>query len=85
MEISSVYADPERTTRNAALLAKRAGVPVAAARAFLKDQAASQVRRCTSKPSAAAFAPTGDLPGTYAADVIFLADYAGLMQLEPAS
>ena len=76
--LSTVYADPATTTRSAALLAKRADVPIAHARAFLRDQASSQVRRRASKPSAADFSPTGDIPGTYAADVIFLADYAGV-------
>ena len=76
MSLSSVYADPAQTKRNATLLAERAGVSVAEAKAFLRDQASSQVRRRVHKP--ATFSPSGDLPGTYAADVIFLADYAGV-------
>ena len=78
MSLASVYADPAQTTRNATTLAKRAGVTVASAKAFLRDQGSAQVRKRVSKPSIAAFSPTGDVYGTYAADVIFLADYAGV-------
>ena len=76
MPLTSVYADPAQTTRNAALLAKRSGVTVAEAKSFLRDQASSQVRRRINKPTT--FSPSGDLPGTYAADVIFLADYSSV-------
>ena len=78
MSLASVYADPATTTRDPALLSKRAGVPIAHARAFLRDQGSAQVRKRVSKPSAAQFSPTGDLPGTYAADVMFLADYSSV-------
>jgi hypothetical protein len=78
MSIASVYADPATTTRDAATLAKRAGVTYVVAAAFLRDQGASQVRKRTTKPSAAVFAPTGDLFGTWAADVLFMTDYAGV-------
>ena len=78
MTLASVYANPATTTRNAATLAKRAGVTIAAASAFLRDQAAAQVRKRVAKPSADSFAPTGDFYGTWAADVMFMTDYAGV-------
>ena len=56
-----MYADPATTTRNAATLAERSGVTVAIAKAFLRDQAAAQVRRRVVRPSADSFAPTGDV------------------------
>ena len=76
--ITAVFADPLTTTRNAKLLAKRAGVPLKSAESFLREQEAAQVRRRAHKPSAASFSPTGDVYGTWAADVMFLNDYAGL-------
>ena len=78
MSLVSVYADPERTTRNAGVLATRAGVSLSEAKAFLRDQAASQVRKRVVRPTAASFAPTGDVYGTWAADVMFMSDYAGV-------
>ena len=78
MSLASVYADPAQTTRNATTLAMRAGVTLASAKAFLRDQGSAQVRKRVSKPSAAQFSSTGDLPGTYAADVMFLADYSSV-------
>ena len=40
-----VYKDPLRTSRNPATLAKRAGVTVAVAKAFLRDREEAQVRK----------------------------------------
>ena len=40
-----VYKDPTLTSRNPATLAKRAGVTVAVAKAFLRDREEAQVRK----------------------------------------
>lgn len=78
MSIATVFADPASTTRDAITLAKRAGVTVAQARSFLRDQAASEVRKRVHRPLGETFAPTGDLDGTWAGDVLFLSHYAGV-------
>jgi len=59
-------------------LAKRAGVPLAAATAFLRDQAASQITKEAHKPPDENYAPTGGPRGEYLADVIYLREYAGV-------
>ena len=48
MSLASVYADPAQTTRNATTLAMRAGVTLASAKAFLRDQGSAQVRKRVS-------------------------------------
>ena len=57
--IKEVFDNPRTTSRNAATLAARAGVSRKAAAAFLRDQAASQIRKRTTKPPEADYAPTG--------------------------
>ncbi len=78
MTLREVYDNVATTTRNPSLLAKRAGVTLKAAQAFLRDQAASQVSRRAIKPSESSYAPTGGAYGDYLGDVIFLSDYAGV-------
>ena len=77
MTLREVYDNPKTTTRNPALLAKRANTSVKSAQAFLRDQQSSQVSRRVNKPSDNAYAPTGGHYGSYLGDVIFLTDYAG--------
>ena len=80
MPLKSVYEDPLTSTRDPTLLAKRAGTTVKSAKAFLRDQASSQLARQWRKPSASsgAYAPTGAPPGHWQADVIFFEDYQGV-------
>jgi hypothetical protein len=80
MSLKSVYENPRTSTRDATLLAKRAGVTVKSAKAFLRDQASSQVAQQWRKPSGSsgAYAPTGAPPGHWQADVIFFEDYQGV-------
>jgi len=80
MTLKSVYEDPLTSTRDATLLAKRAGVTVRSAKAFLRDQASSQVAQQFRKPAggSGAYAPTGAPPGHWQGDVIFFEDYQGV-------
>jgi hypothetical protein len=80
MTLKSVYEDPLTSTRDPALLAKRAGVAVQSAKSFLRDQASSQVAQQWKKPAASSgvYAPTGAPPGHWQADVIFFEDYQGV-------
>ena len=78
MTIKQVFDDPRTTTRNAALLAKRAGVTVKSASAFLRDQAASQITKRATKPPDSAYVPTGGPRGEWLGDTIYLASYAGV-------
>ena len=78
--IKEVFDNPRTTSRNAATLAARAGVSRKAAAAFLRDQAASQIRKKATKPPEADYAPTGGARGEWLADVIYLRDYAGVNQ-----
>jgi hypothetical protein len=72
------FEDPKATSRNPATLAARTGVPLAAATAFLRDQAASQITKEAHKPPDENYAPTGGPRGEYLADVIYLKKYAGV-------
>ena len=72
------FEDPKATSRNPATLAARTGVPLAAATAFLRDQAASQITKEAHKPPDENYAPTGGPRGEYLADVIYLREYAGV-------
>ena len=65
MTLKSVYEDPRTSTRDPALLAKRAGVTVESAKSFLRDQTSSQVAQQWRKPAASSgvYAPTGAPPG----------------------
>ena len=73
-----VYKDPLRTSRNAATLAKRAGVPVAEARSFLRDREEAQVRKRNARLKNATYTPTGSERGMWIGDTIYLNDYAGV-------
>ena len=44
MTLREVYDNPKTTTRNPALLAKRAGVTLKSAKAFLATQSGAEVR-----------------------------------------
>ena len=76
--IKAVFDDPRTSTRNPALLAKRAGVDPKAAGAFLRDQAAAQITRRSVKPHESVYAPTGGPRGEWLADVIYFRDYEGV-------
>jgi len=76
--IDQVFGDPRTTSRNSTTLAKRAGVTRAAAAAFLKDQASTQVTRRAHKPADEDFAPTGGPRGEYLADIMYLREYRGV-------
>ena len=76
--IKATYDNPRTSSRNPATLAKRAGVNTAAAAAFLRDQAASQITKRAKKPPERDFAPTGGPRGEYLADVIYLREYRGV-------
>ena len=76
--IKAIFDDPKTSTRNAALLAKRAGVTPKAAADFLRDQAASQITKRATKPDESAYAPTGGPRGEWLGDVIYLRDYEGV-------
>jgi hypothetical protein len=78
MTIKSVFDNPATTSRNPELLAKRAGVTVKSARAFLRDQTASQITREARKPPDSAYVPTGGKRGLWLGDVIYLREYAGV-------
>ena len=78
MTIKSVFDDPATTTRNPELLAKRAGVTVKSAKAFLRDQAASQITKRAVKPPDSAYVPTGGRRGEWLGDTIYLTAYAGV-------
>ena len=78
MTIKQVFDDPRTTTRNASLLAKRAGVTVKSASAFLRDQAASQIMKRATKPPDSAYVPTGGPRGEWLGDTIYLTAYAGV-------
>ena len=76
--LRQVFDNPSTTSRNADTLARRAGVTRKSAQSFLRDQVASQVNVEHRKPPDDAFAPTGGPRGEYLADVVFLADFAGV-------
>ena len=77
-DIRDIFSDPRTSSRDPATLAKRAGVTLAAATAFLKDQASIQVTRRAHKPADEDFAPTGGPRGEYLADIMYLREYAGV-------
>jgi transposase InsO family protein len=78
MTLRDIYDDAKTTTRNPSLLAKRAGVTVKSAQAFLRNQTANQVSQRAVKPPESSYAPTGGPYGEYLGDTIFLTDYAGV-------
>ena len=77
MTLREVYDNPKTTTRNPALLAKRAGVTLKSAKAFLAAQSGAEVRVAWRRPSAEQFAPTGGPAGHWQADTLFLDQYKG--------
>ena len=78
--IDEIFADPATSTRNPALLAKRARVPLKVAQAFLRDLGPAQIARRASRPPQTAFAPTGGPHGEWIADTVYLRAYAGVNQ-----
>ena len=78
MTLREVYDNPKTTTRNAALLAKRAGTTVKSEKAFLATQTGAAVRTAWRRPSAYNFAPTGGPAGHWQSDVMYLDDYRGV-------
>jgi hypothetical protein len=70
--LANIYNDPATSTRNASLLAKRAGTTVAEAKAFLNSQASAAVNKKWVRPQLNEFAPTGAPPYHWQADVIYL-------------
>ena len=78
MTLRSVFDDPGTTTRDPHLLATRAGVTLNSAKAFLSKQSAAQTMRQHQTPPLAAFAPSGDVYGTWLGDTIYLRDLAGV-------
>ena len=78
MTLREVYDNPKTTTRNPALLAKRAGVTLKSAKAFLAAQSGAEVRVAWRRPSAEQFAPTGGPAGHWQADTLFLDQYKGV-------
>jgi hypothetical protein len=74
--MKAVFENPATTTRNPQLLAKRAGVQVKSAKAFLRDQAATQITKKARKPKT--FVPTGGERGEWLGDVIYLREYRGV-------
>ena len=51
---------------------------VKSAKAFLRDQAASQITKRAAKPRASAYVPTGGRRGEWLGDVIYLREYKGV-------
>jgi len=78
MTLREIYNDPKTTTRNATLLAKRAGTTVKSAKAFLATQTSATVRTAWRRPSTQQFAPAGGPAGHWQADTLFLDDYRGV-------
>ena len=78
MNIKQVFDSPKYTTRNPALLAKRANTSLKAAESFLRDQAPAQMRKEHRNPDKTNYVPTGGDIGTYLADIMYLKDYAGV-------
>ena len=78
MTLREVYNDPKTSTRNAELLAKRAGTSVKSAKAFLATQASAAVRTAWRKPTSEQFAPAGGPAGHWQVDTLFLDDYRGV-------
>ena len=76
--LAEIYEDPRRTSRDPAVLAKRAGVSIKSAKAFLREQASAQLRQRAVRPPPEAYAPSGAVFGTWAADIVYLRDYAGV-------
>ena len=78
--IRAIYENPRTSTRDAVLLAKRSGVDLKTAQAFLRNEASSQTSAQWKKPpqSGHNYSPTGAPAGNYQADVIFLEDYKGV-------
>lgn len=81
MTLRGVYENPRTTTRDPALLAKRAGTTVKSAKAFLANEASAQTaeqwRRPSSRAAYTTYAPTGAPEGHWQADTVFFDDYRG--------
>ncbi len=78
MTLRSVYENPRTSTRDAKLLAKRAGTTVKSARAFLRTVGSAKVSAGWRRPASAQLAPTGAPQDHWQADVIWFDDYRGV-------
>jgi hypothetical protein len=76
--LREIYENPRTSTRNAELLARRAGTTIKSAKAFLATQMSAAVRTAWRRPSAEQFAPAGAPAGHWQADVMYLGDYKGV-------
>lgn len=78
--LREVYENPATSTRDPALLAKRAGTTLKSAQAFLRDLPAAQLSR-RAKPAPARrkyYAPTGGRHGLWLIDTMYLREFAGV-------
>ena len=78
--LREVYEDPRTSTRNAALLASRAGTTLKSAQAFLRNEASAQVTQAWKKPAQDGhnYAPTGAPADHWQADTAWFTDYRGV-------
>jgi hypothetical protein len=76
----AAYASPSLQTRNAALLAKRAGINIGDAKKYLENSASWQIGRANPEKTPELYAPTGGSVGLYICDIMYLQDYAGVNQ-----
>ena len=78
--LHEVYEDPRASTRNAPLLAERAGTSVKSAQAFLRNEASAQTTQGRKKPAQNGhnYAPTGAPADHWQADTVWLTDYRGV-------
>ena len=73
VNLREIYDNPRLTSRNPAILAKRAGTSVANAKRFLNSSESVQLgKQALLRPPANEMSPTGDKIGTYLCDVVFL-------------
>ena len=85
VNLQETYDNPRLTTRNPAILAKRAGTSVANAKRFLNSLESVQLGKQALRPPVSEMSPTGDKIGTYLCDVVFLKDYASLKENQKRS
>jgi hypothetical protein len=77
--LNQIYSNPATTTKNKKILAARAGTTQAEASSFLKSLAAVQVTK-KAPTTSIMHVPTTGVKGSYACDVMYLKDYAGVNQ-----
>jgi hypothetical protein len=76
--LSEIYNDPKSTTKNPAILAKRAGVSQALAKRFLSNLGSAQVTKAHTAPHPDSYVPLSQPVGTYVGDVIFFKDFSSV-------